>query len=440
MAALAAGADSVYFGVEGLNMRAKSSANFTLDDLAEIVRRAREHSETRRHTGSNARYGTGTRPVKTYLTVNTVIYDDETALMRRVIDRAHAEGVSAIIASDQAAILYARRVGIDVHISTQLNVSNTETLKFYSQWADTVVLARELSLPQVARIHSEIERQDIRGPRGELVKLEMFAHGALCMAVSGKCYLSLHESGNSANRGACRQLCRRDWALHDRDSGDEIAVEERWLLSPKDLCTLPFLDRMLAAGVRVLKIEGRARSAEYVKRVVEVYNEAVEAIVADTGNAAREGAAATENTEPAAPENADRRFTPDRIESWTARLAEVFNRGFWGGWYLGAPVPELSKNYGTSATKRKIYVGKVTNFFRKISVAEILVEAAPLETGSEVVVMGETTGAVEIPSVEVFVADRPADIALQGVSCSIKTHTPLRRGDKLYKIIMNDKS
>ncbi|MDR1671480.1 MAG: U32 family peptidase [Alistipes sp.] len=400
-AAIDAGADSVYFGVEGLNMRARSSANFTLDDLAEIVRRARA------------------RGVKTYLTVNTVIYDDEIDLMHRIVDRAVAEGVTAIIASDQSAILYARGVGMGVHISTQLNVSNTDTLRFYSQWADTVVLARELTLPQVARIHSEIKRQNIRGPHGKPVEIEMFAHGALCMAVSGKCYLSLHENGNSANRGACMQMCRRGYELRDPETGEEIEVDNHRLLSPKDLCTLPFLDRMIGAGVRVLKIEGRARSAEYVKRVVEVYNEAVGAIVADA----------------AVPEATPENFTPGRVEEWTKRLAEVFNRGFWGGYYLGEPVPQLTRSYGSSATKRKVYVGKVTNFFRKISVAEVLVEAAPLESGSEVVVLGETTGAAEFTADEIFVAEKPADIAIQGVYCSVKTPATLRRGDKLYKIV-----
>jgi putative protease len=395
-AALDAGADSVYFGVEGLNMRARSSANFTLDDLGEIVRRARE------------------KGVKSYLTVNTVIYDDEAPLMRRVIDRAAAEGVTAIIASDQAAILYAHSVGMEVHISTQLNVSNTDTLKFYARWADTVVLARELTLPQVAHIRDEIDRQDIRGPRGERVRIEMFAHGALCMAVSGKCYLSLHENGNSANRGACMQLCRRGYELRDPETGGEIAVDNQRLLSPKDLCTLPFLDRMLAAGVRVLKIEGRARPAEYVKRTVEVYGEAVSAVCGGD-------------------------FTPERVKGWTARLAEVFNRGFWGGYYLGAPVPELAKSYGSSATRRKVYVGKVTNFFKRISVAEVQVEASPLESGVDVVVLGETTGAAEIPSVEVFVADRPADVALQGRSCSVNTGgVVVRRGDKLDKWIIDN--
>jgi putative protease len=394
-AAIDAGADSIYFGVEGLNMRARSSANFTLDDLGEIVKRA------------------SARGVRSYLTVNTVIYDEEAELMRRVIDRALAEGVSAIIASDQSAILYARGVGMPVHISTQLSVSNTETLQFYSQWADTVVLARELTLPQVAHIRDEIERRGIRGPAGELVKIEMFAHGALCMAVSGKCYLSLHDNGHSANRGACMQLCRRDWELRDRENGNAIAVEDHWLLSPKDLCTLPFLDRMVEAGVRVLKIEGRARSAEYVKRVVEVYGEALSAI--ERGEFSAEWAATRE-----------------------ARLAEVFNRGFWGGYYLGSPVPELSRSYGSAATRRKVYVGRVTNFFRRVSVAEVSVEAAPLESGSEVIVTGETTGVAELPAVEVFVAERPAKVALQGVTCSIKSNVTLRRGDKLYKIVVSD--
>ena len=392
MAAIDAGADSVYFGVEGLNMRARSSANFTLDDLDEIVRRARS------------------RDVRTYLTVNTVIYDNELPLMRKIVDRAKAKGVDAIIASDQSAILYARSVGMEVHISTQLNVSNTETLRFYSQWADVVVLARELSLEQIEAIHANIEAQNITGPCGQNVKIEMFAHGALCMAVSGKCYLSLHDNGNSANRGACRQICRRSFELRDRETGESIEVDDRWLLSPKDLCTLPFLDRFIQAGVRVLKIEGRARSAEYVKRVVEVYDQALKAIC-------------------------DGNFSDTKVEEWMKRLSEVFNRGFWGGYYLGSPVPELSRKYGSSATKHKVYVGKVTNFFKKISVAEILVEAAPLESGSEVVVLGETTGAAEMSDIQVFVAEKPADVAAQGVYCSIKTDTVLRRGDKLYKIV-----
>lgn len=392
MAAIAAGADSVYFGVGKLNMRSKSAANFTLDDLARIVSIARQHG------------------LKTYLTVNTVLYDDEIATMHEVIDRAKREGVDAVIVADQSAILYARSVGMEVHISTQLNVSNTETLRFYAQWADVVVLARELNLDQIARIHDNICRESICGPGGRPVKIEMFAHGALCMSISGKCYLSLHECGQSANRGACRQICRRSYMLRDRDTGEEIAVEGRYLLSPKDLCTIPFLDRFIGAGVRVLKIEGRARSAEYVKRVVETYDEAVRAVVEGT-------------------------FSAEKADRWVERLSEVFNRGFWSGYYQGAPVVELSAHYGSSATVRKVYVGKITNFFKKIGVAEVQVEASPLERGASYVILGETTGALEGTVEEVYVDERPAEVAPQGVFCSIRTPQPVRRGDKLYKIV-----
>lgn len=392
MAAIAAGADSVYFGVGKLNMRSKSAANFTLDDLARIVSIARQHG------------------LKTYLTVNTVLYDDEIATMHEVIDRAKREGVDAVIVADQSAILYARSVGMEVHISTQLNVSNTETLRFYAQWADVVVLARELNLDQIARIHDNICREPICGPGGQPVKIEMFAHGALCMSISGKCYLSLHECGQSANRGACRQICRRSYMLRDRDTGEEIAVEGRYLLSPKDLCTIPFLDRFIGAGVRVLKIEGRARSAEYVKRVVETYDEAVRAVVEGT-------------------------FSAEKADRWVERLSEVFNRGFWSGYYQGASVVELSAHYGSSATVRKVYVGKITNFFKKIGVAEVQVEASPLERGASYVILGETTGALEGTVEEVYVDERPAEVAPQGVFCSIRTPQPVRRGDKLYKIV-----
>ncbi len=395
VAAVAAGADAVYFGVGELNMRSRSAANFTVGDLRRIVAHARAHG------------------VKTYLTVNTVIYDTEMDAMRELVDRAAEEGVDAVIVSDQAAILYARSVGMKVHISTQLNISNAETLRFYSQWADVVVLARELNLAQVKHIHETIQRDDIRGPHGELVGLEMFAHGALCMGISGKCYLSLHECGQSANRGACRQICRRSYELRDRDTGEEIAVDGQYLLSPKDLCTLPFVDKMVDAGVRVFKIEGRARSAEYVKRVVETYDAALKAVIAGE-------------------------FTEEKVAAWTERLATVFNRGFWSGYYLGADTVELSANYGSSATTRKVYVGKVTNFFKKVGVAEILIEASPLPKGAEYVIIGETTGALEGFADEIRVAEQPADIAPQGVSCSIKTSAPVHRGDKLYKLIMEN--
>jgi putative protease len=387
-AAVAAGADAVYFGVGALNMRSGSAANFTPDDLPKIVRIARRAG------------------VRTRLTVNTVIYDEELDAMRALIDRAAEAGVDAVIASDQAAILYARERGMAVHISTQVNVSNVEALRFYAQWADTVVLARELTLEQVRRIADA----GITGADGRPVRIEMFAHGALCMAVSGKCYLSLHECGESANRGACRQICRRSYRLTDTETGAEIAADGRYLLSPKDLCTLPFLDRMLEAGVRVLKIEGRARSAEYVSRVVGCYREAVEAVVEGT-------------------------FSADRAAEWVARLGEVFNRGFWGGYYLGAPTVELTREYGSAATRRKVYVGRVTNFFRRVGVAEVQVEASPLDVGDRIVIMGATTGAQEGVVGELFVDERPVAAAPQGKRCSLKTAGVVRRGDKLYKIV-----
>ena len=394
-AAIKGGADSVYFGVGQLNMRARSTVNFTLDDLGRIVETAHENN------------------LKAYLTLNTIIYDDEMAAMRSIVDRAVAEGVDAVIASDQAAILYAAQAGMEVHISTQLNVSNLEAVSFFSRWADVMVLARELDLARIKAINEGIIRDDIRGPRGELVKIEMFAHGALCMAVSGKCYLSLHDNGHSANRGACRQICRRSFVLTDRETGEEIAVEGKYLLSPKDLCTLEFLDKFIDAGVRVLKIEGRARSADYVKRVCETYNEALRAIESGC-------------------------YTPEKIAELTAGVSEVFNRGFWGGYYLGSPVPEITKAYGSSATKRRIYVGKVTNYCKKVGVAEIMIEAVPLERGREIIFTGETTGIVEMTANEIFVDEKPAEVALQRKYCSIKTPEPVRRGDKLYKIISAD--
>ncbi|MBQ1205400.1 MAG: U32 family peptidase, partial [Alistipes sp.] len=351
-AAIEAGADSVYFGVGKLNMRSASAANFTLDDLQKIV-------ETAHAAG-----------VKAYLTVNTVVYEDELRTMQEVIDRARREGVDAIIATDMAAILYARRIGQEVHISTQSNISNSEAVKFFSQWADTVVLARELTLEQVARIHQEIIENDIRGPKGELVEIEMFAHGALCMSISGKCYLSLYETNCSANRGACRQLCRRKYTVRDKETGAELDIDGRYVLSPKDLCTIDFLDRFIQSGVKVLKIEGRARGAEYVKRVVESYDRALRLM--ESGE-----------------------YNSTTAAELKERLMEVFNRGFWEGYYAGRPVAEHSEHYGSAATRRKVYVGKVVNFYKKISVAEVLVEAAPLEVAEEIFFLGPTTGVVE---------------------------------------------
>lgn len=391
-AAIASGADSVYFGVGELNMRSASAANFTLDDLAKIARRCAEAG------------------IKSYLTVNTVIYDDQMERMRAVIDAAKEHGVSAVIASDQAAILYARSRGVEVHISTQINLSNFESVRFYAAWADVVVLARELSLAQIKHIHSQIVCNDIRGPRGELLKIEMFAHGALCMAVSGKCYLSLHSCGESANRGACRQICRRSYELHDKDTGEVIATEGNYLLSPKDLCTIDYLDKFIDAGVSVLKLEGRARGGEYVKRVVGCYDEALKAI--ESGS-----------------------FDKELTDRLTERLRTVFNRDFWGGYYLGAPTAEHSQNYGSSATRRKVYVGKVTNFFKNISVVEVLIEASPLAEGEELLFMGETTGVEELTDYQLYVNEKPCAEALQGKLCSIKTPFVLRRGDKLYKLV-----
>lgn len=392
LAAIEAGADSVYFGVGALNMRAASAANFTLDDLDQIVEIAHKAG------------------VKAYLTVNTIIYDNEIEQMHAVVDRAAAAKVDAIIAADQSVILYARSRGVEIHLSTQLNISNSEALEFYAQWADVAVLARELSLEQVESIHRAIDERNICGPSGEKIRIEMFAHGALCMAVSGKCYLSLHETGCSANRGACRQICRRSYTLTDRETGAQLDTEGQWILSPKDLCTIDFLDRFIGAGVRVLKIEGRARGGEYVKRVVECYDRALRMIEAGE-------------------------YTPEAAAELRTQLAEVFNRGFWGGYYLGKPAAEHSERYGSSATRRKVFVGKVTNFFKRISVAEILVEASPLERGSTVFFLGEKTGVVEQHDVVPYVAEREADVAVQGVFCSVKTEREVRRGDKMYKFV-----
>ena len=392
-AAIEAGADSVYFGVGKLNMRSASAANFTLDDLQKIV-------ETAHAAG-----------VKAYLTVNTVVYEDELSTMQEVIDRARREGVDAIIATDMAAILYARRIGQEVHISTQSNISNSEAVKFFSQWADTVVLARELTLEQVARIHQEIIENDIRGPKGELVEIEMFAHGALCMSISGKCYLSLYETNCSANRGACRQLCRRKYTVRDKETGAELDIDGRYVLSPKDLCTIDFLDRFIQSGVKVLKIEGRARGAEYVKRVVESYDRALRLM--ESGE-----------------------YNPTTAAALKERLSEVFNRGFWEGYYAGRPVAEHSEHYGSAATRRKVYVGKVVNFYKKISVAEVLVEAAPLEVAEEIFFLGPTTGVVEQKCEELHGPDGEITRRVeQGQLCAIRTDTLIRRGDQLYKFV-----
>lgn len=373
-------------------MRSASAANFGMDDLVKIATYCRE------------------RGVKSYLTLNVALYDIEAERMREILECAKREGVSAVIASDFAVILYAHSIGMPVHISTQSNISNIEAVRFYAQWAEVVVLARELNLEQIAAISQAIEREDIRGAGGERLRIEMFAHGALCMAISGKCYLSEHESGNSANRGACRQICRRKYQIKDIDSGAELSVDGQYILSPKDLCTIDILDKFIAAGVRVLKLEGRARGGEYVKRVVESYRQALELI--ERGEYNQQSAAVLKE-----------------------RLSTVFNRGFWEGYYAGRPYPEHTTAHGSSATHRKVYVGKVTNFFSKLSVAEVLIEATPLLRGDEALFMGSTTGVVEqiidAPMVENVVVDSVE----QGVKCSIKCSELIRRGDKLYKMV-----
>lgn len=392
MAAIQGGANSVYFGVGHLNMRAKSTVNFTVNDLAEIVRVCKEHG------------------VKSYLTVNTVLYDHDLEPMHRTIDEAAKAGISAVIASDQAAIFYAREKGVEVHLSTQLNISNTQSLKFYSQWADVAVLARELTLEQVSVIYNNIEQQNIVGPAGEKIKLEMFAHGALCMAVSGKCYMSLHEANSSANRGACLQICRRSYTVTDNETGDQLEIDNEYIMSPKDLCTIGFLNKMIDAGVRVLKLEGRARSPEYVKTVTQCYSEAVQAIEDGT-------------------------YGEEKINAWMERLSTVFNRGFWNGYYLGQRLGEWSHHYGSVATERKVYCGKITNYFTKIGVAEILVEATELHKGDKLLITGPTTGVVEYTVDDVRVDDQSVETVNKGIRCSIASETLLRRSDKVYRII-----
>ena len=394
-AAIQAGADSVYFGIERLNMRSRSSSNFTTEDLHRIVERCKEAG------------------VKSYLTINTIIYDEDLELMREIVDNAKEAGVSAIIAADVAVMQYAVSQGVEVHLSTQLNISNVEALRFYAQFADVVVLARELNMDQVAEIHRRIVEEKIVGRNGELIRIEMFCHGALCMAVSGKCYLSLHELNSSANRGACMQVCRRAYRVHDEDSDIELTVDNKYIMSPKDLKTIHFMNKMIDSGVRVFKIEGRARGPEYVKAVVSCYNEAIMAHL-----------------------NND--FTDEKVADWDVRLSKVFNRGFWDGYYLGQRLGEWSHNYGSKATHKKVYIGKCTNFFQKIGVAEFLLEAQTLSVGDEILVTGETTGAYEDVVEEVRVDLKPVETVEKGTYFSIKTKDVVRRNDKLFKIVPSD--
>ncbi len=393
MAAIQAGSNSIYFGIEQLNMRARSSNNFTFDDLRNIVSICEEHN------------------VKTYLTVNTIIYDEEMEKMHKVVDAAAENHVTAIIASDIAVMQYARSKGVEVHASTQLNISNIEAVTFFSQFCDVMVTARELSLDQVKYITEQIRQRDIRGPKGELVKIEIFCHGALCMAVSGKCYLSLHEYNHSANRGACLQACRRAYRVTDIESGDELEIDNKYIMSPKDLCTIGFVNKIIDAGVSVLKIEGRARSCEYVKTIVECYNEALNSCFDGT-------------------------YDREKIDGWKKRLETVFNRGFWDGYYLGQRLGEWSEVYGSRATKTKVYLGKVLNFFSKINVAEIKLETAEeLNVGDEILITGTTTGALQQTVDEIREDLKPVQKVVQGSLFSIKTNDIVRRGDKLYRIV-----
>ena len=393
-AAIQAGAGSVYFGIGKLNMRSRSAKNFTLNDLRQLAETCNAHG------------------VKSYVTVNTVIYDEEMDEMHQLLDAIKDNGISAIIASDQSVIQYARQIGIEVHMSTQCNITNLEAVKYYSQFADVMVTARELNIDQVKHITEEIERRQIRGPHGELVRIEVFCHGALCMAISGKCNLSQDLFNSSSNRGACLQLCRRGYDVKEREEGYELALENQYIMSPKDLCTLPFLDRVLDAGVEVLKIEGRGRSPEYTKMTVEVYHEAVKAIQEGT-------------------------FTQDKIDAWMERLKSVYNRGFWDGYYLGRRTFEWSEQYGSQATQTKLFIGTVTNYFSRLSVAEIRIETHDLNINDPFMIIGPTTGVYEDGVRELRLDDGPVPRAVKGDLCSIPVKAVVRRGDKVYKIIEN---
>ncbi len=389
-AAIDAGADAIYFGVEGLNMRARSSVNFTLDDLHNIASICHENG------------------VKSYLTVNTIIFDNDIATCHSIIDAVKEAGISAIIAADIAAITYARSIGVEVHISTQVNITNIEAVKFYAQFADVVVLARETNMEQVRAIFDAIREQDIRGPHGELVRIEMFCHGALCMAVSGKCYLSLHEMNYSANRGSCAQICRRGYTVTDKETGAQLDIENQYIMSPKDLKTIHFLNKVIDAGVRVLKIEGRARGPEYVKIAVECYNEAIKACCDGT-------------------------YNEEMIADWDERLSKIFNRGFWNGYYLGQRLGEWSSKYGSSATRVKQYVAKGIRFFSKLGVAEFQMESGELHVGDEIVITGPTTGALITTVEEIRVDLKPVEKTVKGERFSIKVPEKVRPSDRLYR-------
>ena len=390
-AAIQGGADSVYFGIEGLNMRSRSANNFTINDLHEIARICRKNR------------------IKSYLTVNTIIYDDDLPQMRAIIEAAKKAKLSAIIASDVAAMSYAREIGVDVHLSTQLNISNVEALRFYAQFADVVVLARELNLEQVKKIHAQIVEKEIKGPCGKEIQIEMFAHGALCMAVSGKCYLSLHEMNDSANRGSCNQICRRGYIVRDKESEIELEIDNQYIMSPKDLKTIHFIPKMIDAGVQVFKIEGRARGPEYVRTVTECYKEAINAYCAD-------------------------QFSEEKINDWNKRLKRVFNRGFWNGYYLGQRLGEWSAQYGNEATEKKLYIGKVVKYFSRLGVAEFLMETQQLQVGDKLLVTGPTTGALFFEAEEIRVEEKQVQETVRGEHFSMPVPEKVRPSDKLYKM------
>ncbi len=392
MAAIQGGANSVYFGVGKLNMRSRSSQNFTLEDLDKIVEIAGSHQ------------------VKTYLTLNTIIYDEEMEEMQTTLQRAKDAGISAVIASDLSVIDYAHSQGIEVHISTQCNITNLQAVKFFSRYADVMVTARELSLRQVADIVKGIERDQIKGPSGNLVEIEVFVHGALCMAVSGKCYLSLDNMNHSANRGACLQLCRRGYTVKDKEGEFELDIENEYIMSPKDLCTVEFVDKIVQAGVKVFKIEGRGRGPEYVKTVTRVYREAADACIKGT-------------------------FSRDKVDTWLVDLKKVYNRGFWEGYYLGRKMGEWTERYGSQATQKKVYVGKVTNYFTQLNVAEVKMETGALSIGDEIYITGPTTGVLEMKTEEIRVDLKPVARTQKGEMCSFRTPELVRRGDKIYKIV-----
>ena len=402
-AAIKAGADSVYFGIGQLNMRSHSANHFTIDDLKEIAAICRDAG------------------IKSYLTVNTIIYGEDLDAMRTIIDAAAEAKISAVIASDVAVMTYCRQRNVEVHLSTQLNISNIEALRFYAQFADVVVLARELNMDQVSAIHQQIEQQHITGPRGELIRIEMFCHGALCMAVSGKCYMSLADSGRSANRGECIQICRRSYILTDAETGNQIEVDNKYLMSPKDLKTIRFIDRLMDAGVRVFKIEGRARGPEYVYTVVRAYKEAIAAVLHDNEN-----------------KNAQRHFTEEAKDEWDRQLATVFNRGFWDGYYQGQLMGEWNKNYGSNATERKVYIGKGVKYFSKLGVAEFTVEANTFRVGDKMLITGPTTGVIYVTADEIHDDYGPVAEAQQGTKVSIAVPSKVRPSDKLFKLVKSE--